>query len=621
MSEDHVAYGKTSAGRVNVVAFSFVGVLSVLHLYGLWIGDLYPWDGCIYALRARYVLRGFWLDQMPYCYGPPWEGLSGFYSGAFPPLLIWLMAASMKFFGETAFAARLPTALLGTASIWVLYLWGREARNRATGIWAAFILASLFFITHYMRRAQLDVPVTFFILLTTFFGMLYYKRGDLRWLILAGIAMGIGLMAKILVAGFAAVALLLAAVVLWARGEISWKRVVVDQVILNAIGIGLALPWHVFMILKYRSPTGGWIKGNEFLGYFWGYHVGRRMEPVEGKNLAEWHFYIATAWERLRPLWTVLFAVAFAWAVWRIAKWVVAGRTPRGTEEAGGETNQSGWGEAHALLVPTVWLIFVVSFLTLAQHKSKTYLVMMTPPAVLLTAQFLDRIRTDGLALWPRRSFAFGVFYLAIASRVSDHFDHLAAGLYYPPDIPQIAGALAPVVLSAGVVVTVCELIARWVPRLRRLTVLAALATIVAFGFHQGLRKSFERKYFNEEEWSHVRQAVKKGDFDRLVFVGKPDQPDHYYHLDGIPPGWRRDVEYVLIDPARVRDLEPLPAKPRTLVIVETLRLKQAASTKEDVETLLSGYELKHSNDRLMVYRPQVSRSALGSCRLLGRRE
>jgi len=143
-------------------------VLSVLHWYGFWIGGLHPWDECSYALRARYAIRGFWLDQMPYCYG--YEGLGGFYSGAHPPFLVWCMAISMKLFGVSTFAVRLPSVMLGTATIWLLFLWGREAWGRSAGLWAALIISSLYFYATYARRGQFDAVVAFFILTTLFCG-------------------------------------------------------------------------------------------------------------------------------------------------------------------------------------------------------------------------------------------------------------------------------------------------------------------------------------------------------------------------------------------------------------------------------------------------------------------
>jgi hypothetical protein len=414
--------------------------------------------------------------------------------------------------------------------------------------------------------------------------------------------MGLGLMTKILVAGFAAVALLLAAGALWIRGEIRLKRVIVDQVILNAIGVGLALPWHIFMILKYRAPDGGLIRDNAFLNYFWGYHIARRMEQTEGKNLAEWYFYITEAWDRMSPFWTVLFGIAFLWALVRVARWVVQGwkqRPLNGTRSSG----PPAWSEEHALLIPLTWTLFVAGITAVAQHKYKTYLVMMIPPLVLLTAQFLDRVWREGLAPWSRRLLALTIFYLAIASRVSDHFEDIVMWLRFPPDVPRVLAAVAPVLAGAAAVVLACELLARCLPKLQRMTAVAILSAIAVYGFHGGLRKNFKSKYFQDNRWSYVHELVREGDLDGLTYVGMADQPDHYFYLDGINARWRRDVDFRKVDPSGEKSVEPLPAGPKSVLIVDKYHTDKAGWTAADIETLARNYRLAHRNQHLLVYR------------------
>lgn len=581
-----------------------VGVLSILHFYGLWVGDLFPWDECSYAIRARAAMRGLWLDQMPYCYAPWWEEVSGFYSGAFPPFLIWLMAVSMSIFGATTFAVRLPTALLASGCIWVLYLWCREMRGRAAGVWAAFIFASLFFLTEYARRAQFDVPVTFFTLLTIYLGDLYYKRNEQKWLALAGVAMGIGLMTKILVAGFAAVALLLAALVLWVRREIRFRRIVIDQFILNAIGVGLALPWHIYMILKYRAPGGGLIRGDEFINYFWGYHVAQRMDTGIGPGTAPWYFYFTESWDRFLPLWTVLFGLALVWAVYRISVWTIRGVRERDVQKDDGAASPL-WSEDRALLIPTAWLVFVLAMTMHSSHKYKSYLIMMAPSAVVLLALFLDRIRSHGLSRWSRYLFALVVFYLTIAYRSSDHFEILALRLSPPIEIGRALVEILPFLLGAVAVLLICEILARFVPRLRQLTIYMTFAAIVVFGFHSGLRKNFRHRYFRDNRWAYVSEVVKKGDLSRLVFYGMADQPDHFYYLDGINAGWRKDVEYLRIKPSEMKDTEPLPASPDTLVILEKQWISQMEWTQKELERILQSYTHRFENEHMYVYQSE----------------
>ncbi|MBN1516279.1 glycosyltransferase family 39 protein [Candidatus Sumerlaeota bacterium] len=598
-------------------ALAAVGIMSLLHFWDLGRGGLYPWDECSYALRAHFALRGHWLDQMPYCYG--YQHWNGFYSGAFPPLLIWLMAASMKLWGVTTFAIRLPSAAFGAGCVWLAYKWARDEWGRGCGVWTAFVLTSWYFFTHYSQRAQFDVPVVFFTMLTVYLGAKYYRTGRLRWLLWAGVAMGLGLMTKILVAGFAAVALLLAATALWVRGELKWTRIVKDQVILNAIGVGLMLPWHIYMYMRYNTPEMKalysppeqvtWTE-NGFLGYWWGYHVQMRTQLAEAnKSHHSWHFYLDTAWEKLHPLWTILILCVVAWAAWRIGRWLWMGWKSR----AGNGPNEDGtidWSEEHTLLVPLVWLLFVFSISAYSAGQYKTYLIPMLPPAALLTGRFLTRMWTHRPAEWICALFSFFVLFKVIGSRSGDYKDNLENWLSYDPamvppgteltlleQIKWLVEFIWPVAIGAAGVVLVLEIL-RWkFTAMSRLTLAVGLVGVLFFGYKEGLSLNFEWDSLKDDDdrvwaWSFVHREIMKDDFDKLIYIGIPDQPDHYFYLDGIFKGWRPEIEYEVIRPVSMGELQPLPAEDNVLIVLQKYWAKRANWSDEDLKVLFKHYSI-----------------------------
>jgi len=75
-----------------------------------------------------------------------------------PPLYIGMIALSIMIFGKTAFAARFFGALCGLLIIWITYETGREVRDRRTGWWAGFFLATTFLFVKIIRSVQADVP-------------------------------------------------------------------------------------------------------------------------------------------------------------------------------------------------------------------------------------------------------------------------------------------------------------------------------------------------------------------------------------------------------------------------------------------------------------------------------
>ena len=87
-----------------------------------------------YAEIARLMLeRNDWIT--------PWFDLDTPFWGK-PPLSFWLQALSMKIFGVSEFAARLPSWLSLCATAALLYRLVKQLQGSAQGMWAAIIYVS-----------------------------------------------------------------------------------------------------------------------------------------------------------------------------------------------------------------------------------------------------------------------------------------------------------------------------------------------------------------------------------------------------------------------------------------------------------------------------------------------
>ena len=150
------------------------------HLYG---------DEAEYAIVARYLARDAFYLAYPDITG---MGATPFVSQ--PPLILYIMALSMKIFGATDFAALLPSILFGAATVVALYAVGYRlggpaakrgadatavASGRFMGLGAAAILAALPFHVEMSRRAMLDAGYVFFLVLTAYFCVAWLQ--DRRW--------------------------------------------------------------------------------------------------------------------------------------------------------------------------------------------------------------------------------------------------------------------------------------------------------------------------------------------------------------------------------------------------------------------------------------------------------
>ena len=123
----------------------------VLALYLADATGLHQNDEDLYIGIARsMVARGQWLV--------PWYlDAVDFHK---PPLLYWMMRASMALLGPSVLAARLPVALCGLALVAVVHRLARVPEQpRAAALAAGLVATSLGFF-QYARTAMMDIPLT-----------------------------------------------------------------------------------------------------------------------------------------------------------------------------------------------------------------------------------------------------------------------------------------------------------------------------------------------------------------------------------------------------------------------------------------------------------------------------
>lgn len=97
-------------------AILFLPMLGAVHLF--------DWDEINFAESAREMLVTGEYGRVTINFQPFWEK---------PPLFIWLQTLSMKVFGINEYAARLPNAICGIATLIALFHYGRKYRSAAFG--------------------------------------------------------------------------------------------------------------------------------------------------------------------------------------------------------------------------------------------------------------------------------------------------------------------------------------------------------------------------------------------------------------------------------------------------------------------------------------------------------
>jgi 4-amino-4-deoxy-L-arabinose transferase-like glycosyltransferase len=253
------------------VVAALAAAAALLYFVRLGVPDLALWDEILYATRAISIgHESGWLDQR--------EGsVGGLWTGAHPPLVIWQMAILSRLFGPSEWALRAPAALAGIGCVVVLYLFARRlARDSTVALLSALVLLLTPTFTQYARRAQLDVPVLLWILACLYCAWRGLSGGA-RWFVGSGLALGLGLMSKVMAAFLAP--LILGAYLVTeavAGSPPRARRGLWGLALLGVLGVAVAAPWHLFITVKLGSPY--W---SEALGY----HVFSRVATaLEGHS-------------------------------------------------------------------------------------------------------------------------------------------------------------------------------------------------------------------------------------------------------------------------------------------------------------------------------------------------
>jgi len=271
-----------------------------------------------------------------------------------PPLLYWLNAASLKLFGITEFAARLPSALCGLATVLVTYWIGRRLYGRRTamiaaamlGTTAGFVMQSRIILTDMLLTCCLTLCLGAFIVAAQ---RNERRDGPLTWMLMylgAGLAvLAKGLIGIVFPAGIIFFYLLISR---------EWRllgrmRLVTGLLLFLAVTV----PW--FVAVSVRNP--------EFPRFFFIHeHFERFTSTVHGRYQPIWFFV------------PVLLGTMFPWAVF----------VPGAVSRAWRNRHHDG-GSAGLYLF--IWAAVIFLFFSKSSSKLVPYILPIFPALALLIAE------------------------------------------------------------------------------------------------------------------------------------------------------------------------------------------------------------------------------------------
>ena len=159
---------------------------------------LFDWDEINFAEISREMLLTRDYTRIYVDFAPFWEK---------PPLFFWSQLLAMKAFGINEFAARLPNALIGIATLVLLFNIGKQLYNKLFGfIWAGVYFGSVLPFL-YFKSGIIDPYFNFFIFLGIYFFILFFWKKDefghiqlkynhWTYLFIAGFFIGCGILTK-----------------------------------------------------------------------------------------------------------------------------------------------------------------------------------------------------------------------------------------------------------------------------------------------------------------------------------------------------------------------------------------------------------------------------------------
>ena len=323
-----------------------------------------------------------------------------------PILLYWMEMSAYQVFGENAFAARMPSALMGTLSILAIAILAGNFLGRMAGIWSACALATSAMMVVAARAATPDASL----ICTSCWGVvglvMHWRTQSTRltvWWFIGFSALGLAILAK----GPVGIVLPSIVVGLWcviqelerswqAESQLDSKPVLIWPRLyrywlyryilqfLRAIGltltrlrvapglllaISIAAPWYIWV--GFRTD-GEWLRG-----FFWEHNFSRAVSAMEGHRGGLW-YYPAAALVGLFP-WSLMLIPIGMWT-WKGLFSLAEGRN--------GQVDRP---LRQMTLLGVVWIGVYMACFSIARTKLPSYITPCYPGASLLIGGFLSQ--------------------------------------------------------------------------------------------------------------------------------------------------------------------------------------------------------------------------------------
>ncbi len=279
--------------------------------------SLHPWDEAWYASISHNMIEKKDPFRMEFNHSNYWDH---------PPLGFYLESVSFLILDESAVAARVPQALLGIATVVLLFLIGKKMNGQIAGVIAAIVLLSARWFLFRTQTGNLDILLSFTQALVFYFAIKVKNKRDLYAL---WASFALSLLSKSIIS------ITLAPLCLWASYEFLQKKRLHPKILLGPFFLAFLIlsPWYIvnsyffgikFLLrnlfeigLRNGSAEGISLQSvNQTIGYF---HAAahRWYKPFIFSLIASLPLYILkkNTRNKLLKLWLFLFLVSFPYFI------------------------------------------------------------------------------------------------------------------------------------------------------------------------------------------------------------------------------------------------------------------------------------------------------------------
>jgi 4-amino-4-deoxy-L-arabinose transferase-like glycosyltransferase len=212
---------------------------SVIKSEGFWLALIF---GVGASLRL-YALdfQSLWQDEGLQFYVATQNSFSELFhqTRSFHPPLSFIINHVFLLMGESDFFLRLPSALLGIASLPILYVLARELTSKKAAVFAVFVLAISPFHIWYSQDSRMYSQLLFLSLLSSVLLLQALRRGEVSWWIYYVIVSAAGMYTHVFMG------LALAAQFLWV---VVYQRQHLLRIMASGFAVALLfLPWALFL--------------------------------------------------------------------------------------------------------------------------------------------------------------------------------------------------------------------------------------------------------------------------------------------------------------------------------------------------------------------------------------